>query len=158
MAKITLNLPESLKGVRFTKEERRRMELGILPDAAEKLAIKLAEKKFGQKFYPMPYNFKGWDIISKDGLIKIEVKQTSCLGTKTCLSIGAIWSKKDYCTHVMIIDFYNTTLSVSCIENNLFFSSNFHGKTKKWRWNKDYNRNNQPINTVLFMDNKINLN
>ena len=106
----------------------------------------------------MPYNFKGWDIISEDGLIKIEVKQTSCLGTKTSLSIGSVWSKKDYCTHVMIIDFYNTTLSVSCIENNLFFSSNFHGKTKKWRWNKDYNRNNQPINTVLFMDNKINLN
>ena len=97
MAKITLNLPESLKGVRFTKEERRRMELGILPDAAEKLAIKLAEKKFGQKFYPMPYNFKGWDIISEDGLIKIEVKQTSCLGTKTSLSIGSVWSKK--CLH-----------------------------------------------------------
>ena len=58
----------------------------------------------------------------------------------------------------MIIDFYNTTPSASCIENKLFFSSNFHGKKKVWRWNKDYNKNNQPINTLLFIENKINLN
>ena len=156
MATITLKLPDSLEGVRFTKEEKTRMELRILADAAEKLAIKLAEKKFGQKFYAMAYNFKGYDIKSKDGLIKIEVKQTSCLGTKTNLSIGAVWSKKEYCTHVMIIDFYNTTHPASCIENKLFFSSNFHGKTKKWRWNKDYNINNQTKNTTLFLKYKLN--
>ena len=158
MATITLKLPDSLEGVRFTKEEKTRMELRILADAAEKLAIKLAEKKFGQKFYPMPYNFKGYDIKSKDGLIKIEVKQTSCLGTKSDLSIGATWKKKGYNTHIMIFDFYNQPSRVSIIPENKFYSSNFHCKDKKWRFNKNYDKNCQPINTNLFLEHEVKLN
>ena len=119
MSKITYEL--TIKGLPYAiskerqedPEFKRNILLALFPECAESQAIVIAEKKFGQKFYPMPYNWKGWDIISEDKSIKIEVKQTSVMGTSSDLSINATWSKKDLCTHIMIFDFFNPTISIS---------------------------------------------
>ena len=58
MAKITLNIPDALSGIRFTKEQRRRFELSLLPEMAETHALNICEKHFGKKFKLGPYNSK----------------------------------------------------------------------------------------------------
>lgn len=136
-------------------EFKRNILLALYPECAESQAIIIAEKEFGQRFYPMPYNWKGWDIESDDKLIKIEVKQTSVKGNRTNLSIGSTHVKKGECTHIMIFDLYNEKYSISVIPHDEFFASDFHGKVKLWRWNKDYNINNQTKNTTLFLKYKI---
>tara|TARA_R110000796_G_scaffold249006_1_gene376363 strand:- start:354 stop:833 length:480 start_codon:yes stop_codon:yes gene_type:complete len=150
------DLPFSISEERQSDPEfKRNSRLALFPECAESEAIIIAKKKFGQKFNPMPYNWKGWDIISEDGSIRIEVKQTSVKGTKIDLTIGSTWHKKTYFTHIMIFDLYNEGLPTSIIPHDEFFASNFHGKTKLWRWNKDYNTKNQPINTPLFLKYKV---
>jgi len=147
-------------------EFRRNILLALYPECAESQAIIIAEKKFGQKFYPMPYNFPGWDIISEDKKIKVEVKQTSCLNTPKTLRVGSIWKKQGKCTHVMIFDFYNKDISISIIPHDEFFDldkSVFHGNVKQWRWNPEYkesiysNRYGNVVlhNTILFNKFKI---
>jgi len=145
-------------------EFRRNILLALLPECAESQAIIIAEKKFGQKFYPMPYNWKGWDIISEDKSIKIEVKQTSVMGTSSDLSINSTWPKKDLCTHIMIFDFFNPTISTSIIPHDEFFASKFHGESKLWRWNSDYKEKTYSTrygwtiqeNVLLFLKHKFN--
>ena len=155
MAKVTLQIPDNIPPI--NREARRRMERAILPELAESMAVGVCEKRFNVKFKQAKYNQNGFDITSECGKYKIEVKQTSCLGTKSDLSVGSTWSKKGHCTHIMIFDFYNA-YRVSIIPENEFFNSNFHGKNKLWRWNKNYNRNNQPINTNLFLKYEYNEN
>ena len=157
MNQINLNLPE---GVEETPELLKRCQLAILPETAEFHALHICQKYFNKEFNLGKYNSKGFDIISKDNSIRIEVKQTSCMGTKTDLSIGRTWVKKDICTHILILDYYNTPNRCSIIPQNKFFNtlfSKFHGKTKLWRWNKNYNIKNQPKNTSLFLKYEVKL-
>ena len=154
MNQINLNLPE---GIEVTPELSKRCQLSILPEIAEFHALYICQKHFNKPFKLGKYNSKGYDIISLDGSIIVEVKQTSCIGTKTDLSIGRTWVKKDICTHILILDYYNTPNRCSIIPQNEFFKSNFHGKTKLWRWNKNYNIKNQPKNTSLFLKYEIKL-
>jgi len=160
MAIISFEIPDNISHLKLSPTQEKNIKNKLrgqyLGEVAEVYAVELAEKIFGQKFHLASYNHKGWDIISEDGLIKIEVKQTSCLGTKTDLSIGSTWGKKGECTHIMIFDLYNEEHSISLIPHDKFFKSNFHGKVKLWRWNKDYNLNNQTRNTRLFLEYKIN--
>ena len=44
------------------------------------------------------------------------------------------------------------------IPENKFYSSNFHCKQKLWRFNKNYDKNCQPINTNLFLEHEVKLN
>ena len=155
MTKIEISIS---KGIKVTPELKRRIQLAALPEIAENYALSICEKHFGKKFKLASKNQHGYDIISECGTIKVEVKQTSCLGTKSDLSIGATWKKKGYNTHIMIFDFYNQPSRVSIIPENKFYDSNFHGKTKKWRFNKNYNKNCQPINTNLFLEYEVKLN
>ena len=154
MSKIEITIP---KGVLITPELVKRCQLAVLPQIAENYALSICEKHFGKKFKLAPSNQKGYDVISECETIKVEVKQTSCLGTTTDLSIGATWSKKGHNTHIMIFDFYNQSPRVSIIPENKFYNSNFHGKAKLWRFNKDYNKNNQSTNTNLFLNNEVKL-
>ncbi len=167
MNSITVsNLPFPISKERQKDPEfQRNILLALYPECAESQSVIIAEKKFGQKFYPMPYNYKGWDIISEDKLIKIEVKQTSVLGTKSHLTINSTWPKKGLCTHIMIFDFYNIkNISISIIPHDEFFASKFHGKSKLWRINKNLkgslflktkNTWKDHPNTILFNKYKI---
>jgi hypothetical protein len=162
---ITLtDLPFDIKK---SKDLEERIKLAILPDLAEENALELAEQYFGIPFKKGSYNKKGFDIVSifphpKLGIIKIEVKQTSCLGTKSHLSIGSVYQKEGEFTHLMIYDLYSPKIRkgnplVSLIEHDDFFNPNlslFHGKTKLWRWDYKY-ENNAPLNTSLFLKNLI---
>lgn len=148
MNKLEVKIPE---GVEITPELKKRCQLAVLPQIAENYALTICEKRFGKKFKLAPKNQKGYDVISECKNIKVEVKQTSCLGTKTCLSIGSIWGKKDNNTHIMIFDFYNKSSRISIMPANEFYNSDFHGKVKLWRWSKDYNKNNMSKNTNLFL-------
>ncbi len=165
MNSITIsNLPFPISKERQTNPEfLRNILIALYPECAESQAVIIAEKVFGQKFTSMPYNHKGWDIISEDGLIKIEVKQTSVLGTSSSLSINSTWPKKGLCTHMMIFDLYNKNISVSIIPHDEFFSSNFHGANKLWRFNKNLTKRNYSkkvgwndnYNTILFNKYKV---
>ena len=119
---------------------------------SRKLCFNICEKHFGKKFKLAPNNQKGYDLISECGTIEVEVKQTSCLGTKSHLSIGATWSKKGHNTHIMIFDFYNQSPRVSIIPEHKFYKSNFHGKAKLWSvLVKIIITSSQPTNTNLFL-------
>ena len=76
MATIKLNIPDALEGVKFTAEQIRRFELSLLPEMAEAHALGICEKKFGIKFKLGKYNSEGFDVVSVDGKIVVEVKQT----------------------------------------------------------------------------------
>ena len=152
MNELKIKIPE---GIKITPELIKRCQLAVLPQIAENYALSICEKHFGKKFKLAPNNQKGYDLISECGTIEVEVKQTSCLGTKSHLSIGATWSKKGHNTHIMIFDFYNQSPRASIIPEHKFYKSNFHGKAKLWRFSKDYNKNNQPTNTNLFLENEV---
>ena len=154
MNELKINIPE---GIKITPELIKRCQLAILPQIAENYALSICEKHFGKKFKLASNNQKGYDIISGCKTIEVEVKQTSCLGTGSDLSIGATWKKQGYNTHIMIFDFYHQFPRVSIIPENNFYNSNFHGNQKLWRWSKDYNKNNQSINTNLFLENEVKL-
>ena len=96
MATIKLNIPDALSKVKFTKEQRRRLELSLLPDMAEIHALGICKKKFGIEFHLGAYNSKGFDLISKDKSIIVEVKQTSSvMGNSKRLQIGGYKNKEN---------------------------------------------------------------
>ena len=85
MATIKLNIPD---GVSITPELVKRCQLAALPEIAEHHALSICEKYFGKKFKLGKYNSKGFDVISEDGTIIVEVKQTSSvMGNSKCLQI-----------------------------------------------------------------------
>jgi hypothetical protein len=149
------NLPFKVKQ---TSDLNRRIKLAILPELAEEKSIEMLEKHFNQKFTKGQYNSKGFDVISEDGSIIVEVKQTSCPHNKmkVNLQINSTWPKYKICTHMMIFDFYNDDVKVSLISHDDFFNSTFHGPTKIWRWDIDYGTRMKG-NTQLFLNNLVKL-
>ena len=161
MATITLNIPDALGKVKFTKEQLRRLELSLLPDMAEIHALEICKKKFGVKFHLGVYNSKGFDIISEDGSIIIEVKQTSCVmldGSKR-LQIQSFMNKKDKCTHILILD-YNSFKGCILEHDDFFYNTHHYPVPKMWRWDSEYNMkgsNRCAENTQWFLNNEIEL-
>ena len=166
MASITLPLPDAFNGNRFTKEQKRRLSLSLLPDLAEVLSLSICEKYFKCKFVLGAYNSKGYDIVSEDGKYVVEVKQTSRLKQENILRIQNVWHKKDICTHILVFDFYNTSNRCSIIPNGEFFNSDFD-KGKHWLWDAEYGKGmlpkwNRPSkrcneNTQLFLKYEVEL-
>ena len=161
MATITLNIPDALKGVEFTPEQLRRLELSLLPEIAEAHAIKICEKKFGVKFLLGKYNSEGFDVISEDGTIIVEVKQTSCVmpdGSKR-LQIQSFMNKLNKCTHILILDYHS--FKGCLLTHNDFFYNSHHYPTKSfWRWDSEYNMAGSKRcaeNTKWFLNNLIEL-
>ena len=159
MATITLNIPDALKGVKFTAEQIRRCELSLLPELAEAHALKICEEKFGIEFKLGKYNSKGFDVISIDGEIVVEVKQTSCVmpdGSKR-LQIGAFWSKKNRCTHILILD-YNSNKGCILEHDDFFYNTHHYPNTEFWRWDSEYNKKGSTRcreNTEWFLNNLV---
>ena len=93
MKKLEINIPDSVK---ITPELIKRIQLASLPEIAEHHALIICEKHFNKKFKLGEYNSKGFDIISEDGTIIVEVKQTSSvMGNSKRLQIQSYKSKKD---------------------------------------------------------------
>ena len=160
MATITLNIPDALKGVKFTPEQIRRFELSLLPEMAEAHALGICEKKFGVKFKLGAYNSKGFDVMSEDKNIVVEVKQTSAvMGSSKRLQIGSYNSKKNLCTHILILDYYSNRCAI--IEHDDFFYKTHHyNSNAAWRWDSEYNMkgsNRCAENTQWFLNNEIRL-
>ena len=160
MAKITLNIPDALSGIRFTKEQRRRFELSLLPEMAETHALNICEKHFGKKFKLGPYNSKGFDIVSEDGIIIVEVKQTSSvMGNSKRLAIQSYKSKKGIMTHILILD-YNSNRGCILEHDDFFNKTQHHANKTSWKWDSEYNMkgsNRCAENTQWFLDNEIKL-
>jgi hypothetical protein len=128
-------------------------------DRAEEYAKIICKKHFGKVFkLANTTTQKGFDIISEDGELIIEVKQTSRPHSDKVvnLQIGSTWGKKNICTHILIMDLYNNPIKVSIIPHDKFFNSKFYGKVKMWRWDIDYGTRIKE-NTKLFIDNLIKL-
>ena len=157
MATINLNIPE---GVPVTDELIKRIQLAALPEIAEHHALGICKKYFGKKFKLGKYNSIGFDVISEDGTIVVEVKQTSSvMGSSKRLQIGSYKSKKDVMTHILILD-YNS--NKGCIlEHDVFFNKTHHYNSgKSWRWDSEYNMkgsNRCSENTQWFLNNEIEL-
>ena len=157
MTKIEINIPD---GVPITPELVKRCQLASLPEIAEHHALSICEKHFGKKFILGEYNSKGFDVISEDGTIIVEVKQTSSImGNSKRLQIGSYKSKKDVMTHILILD-YNS--NKGCIlEHDVFFNKTHHyNSSKNWRWDSEYNMkgsNRCAKNTEWFLKNEVKL-
>jgi len=157
MATIKLNIPD---GVSITPELIKRCQLAALPEIAEHHALSICEKYFGKKFKLGKYNSKGFDVISEDGTIIVEVKQTSSvMGNSKRLQIGSYKSKKNIMTHILVLD-YNS--NKGCIlEHDVFFNKTQHHANKtSWKWDSEYNMkgsNRCSENTQWFLNNEIEL-
>ena len=148
MNTITINLPN---GIKATPELIERINLAVKPDIAESHAILICQREFGQSFKVASYNTKGFDVVSEDGTIIVEVKQTSKPHSKAhvLLQANSTWPKYGICTHMLILDYYNVKNRCSIIPHDEFFASKFHGPTKTWRWDIDYGTR-MSENTNLF--------
>lgn len=161
MATITLNIPDALKDVKFTPEQIRRFELSLLPEIAEAHALKICEKKFGVKFNLGKYNSEGFDVMSEDESIVVEVKQTSCVmpdGSKR-LQIQSFMNKEGKCTHILILD-YNSFRGCILEHDDFFYNTHHYPVAKMWRWDSEYNMkgsNRCAENTQWFLNNEIEL-
>ena len=128
---------------------------------AEAHALKICGKKFGKKFKLGKYNSKGFDVMSEDETIVIEVKQTSCVmpdGSKR-LQIQAFASKKDKCTHILILD-YNSFKGCILEHDDFFYNTHHYPEAAFWRWDSEYNMKGSKrcaINTQWFLGNSIEL-
>ena len=138
---------------------------------AEDLVRHFANIKFNKKFQMANVsNQKGYDVISEDGEIKIEVKSTSSLAAKSkILRINRVLGKKDLCTHIAAVEFYNKELMhprISIIPHDEFFASNVSPGTDGlgiWNWDSEYGDiihetawgPRQKINTKLFLEYEI---
>ncbi len=148
MNAISFEVP---KGIEITEDLIKRCQLAILPELAESHALSICKKHFGVEFKLGEYNSKGFDLISLDGSIVVEVKQTSKPHNKAHvnLQIQSTWPKYGICTHMLILDYYNFPNRCSIIPHDVFFDSTFHGATRIWRWDIDYG-NRMWGNTTLF--------
>ena len=161
MATITLKIPDVLAGVNFSTEQIRRFELSLLPEMAEAHALKICEKKFGTKFKLGKYNSEGFDVMSVDEIIVVEVKQTSCVlndGSKR-LQIQSFMNKLGKCTHILILDY--SSFKGCILEHDDFFYNTHHYPTKAfWRWDSEYNMKGSKRcaeNTKWFLNNLVEL-
>ena len=156
MTTIKLNIPD---GISITPELIKRCQLAALPEIAEHHALSICEKHFGKKFKLGKYNSKGFDVISEDGTIIVEVKQTSSLmGNSKRLQIVSYKSKKTIMTHILILDYYSNR---GCIlEHDDFFHNTKHHINGSWKWDSEYNMegsNRCAENTEWFLNNEIEL-
>ena len=103
MNELKIKIPE---GIEITPEFRKRIQLAILPEIGEHHALSICEKYFGKKFILGKYNSIGFDVLSEDGTIIVEVKQTSSImGNSKRLQIGSYKSKRNIMTHILILDY-----------------------------------------------------
>ena len=149
-------------------------KIGVMKKASEVIAEDLvrhfANIKFNKKFQMANVpNQKGYDVISKDGKIKIEVKSTSSSQAKKILRIGRVLGKKNQCTHIAVVEFYNKELMhprISIIPHDEFFASNVVPGTDnlgRWNWDSEYGDMihetawgpRQETNTKLFLEYEI---
>jgi hypothetical protein len=160
MATITLNIPDALKGVQFTTEQIRRFELSLLPEMAEAHALGICKKKFGMKFKLGDYNSKGFDVISNDTSIVVEVKQTSAvMNLSKRLQIGSYNSKENLCTHILILDYYSNRCAI-LEHDDFFYKTHQNEGSSGWRWDSEYNMNGSTRckeNTEWFLKNEVEL-
>ena len=157
MATITVQIPD---GVPITSELKKRIQLASLPEITEHHALSICERKFGVKFKLGVYNSKGFDIISEDESIVIEVKQTSSvMSSSKRLAIGSYKSKKNIMTHILILD-YNSNKGCILEHDDFFNKTQHHANKTSWKWDSEYNMkgsNRCAENTQWFLDNEIKL-
>ena len=136
MNELKINIPD---GIPITPELVKRIQLAALPEIAEHHALSICEKHFGKKFKLGKYNSKGFDVMSEDGTIIVEVKQTSSvMGISKRLQIGSYKSKKGVMTHILILDYYSNRGCI--IKHDDFFNKTHHYNSGKfWRWDSEYN-------------------
>ena len=149
-------------------------KIGVMQKAsqvyAEDLVRHFANIKFNKKFQMANVsNQKGYDVISEDGEIKIEVKSTSSLAAPKTLRINRVLGKKNKCTHIAAVEFYNKELMhprISIIPHDEFFASNVVPGSSNlglWNWDSEYGDMihetawgpRQEINTKLFLEYEI---
>jgi len=162
MVNITFQIPEGLENIKLDPKREQTLINKIrgqyLGELAEQHAITICEKHFNTKFILGSCNNKGFDVVSEDKTIVVEVKQTSNPHNfkKVNLQILSTWPKYGLCTHILILDYYNSPNRCSIIPHDEFFESTFHGATGMWRWDIDYG-DRMWGNTRLFKKHEVEL-
>ena len=157
-----------MKRYKQSKEITERIHRAVSQVKAEDMVRHYANELFGKEFILAPAGNKGFDVISKDGTIKIEVKSTSALQAPKTLRIGRLNIKRGKCTHIAVVDFYKRYENprISIIPHDEFFASNITpGNENKglWNWDCEYGSKNtargprQEQNTKLFLKHEVKL-
>jgi|TARA_B100000085_G_scaffold167918_1_gene152787 hypothetical protein len=165
MAIISFEIPDSVSHLKLSPTQEKNIKNKLrgqyLGEIAEAHAIRICEKKFGVKFNLGKYNSEGFDVISEDGSIVVEVKQTSCVmpdGSKR-LQIQSFMNKFGKCTHILILDY--SSFKGCILEHDDFFYNTHHYPTKSfWRWDSEYNMKGSKRcaeNTKWFLNNLVEL-
>mgnify|MGYP007047648424 CR=1 FL=1 len=157
MNELKIKIPE---GIELTPEFKKRIQLAILPEIAEHHALSICEKHFGKKFILGKYNSIGFDVLSEDGTIIVEVKQTSSvMGNSKRLQIGSYKTKKNIMTHILILD-YNSGRGCILEHDDFFNKTQHHADEASWKWDSEYNMkksNRCAENTKWFLNNEVKL-
>jgi hypothetical protein len=157
MPVVKIKIPE---GIEVTSELIKRIQLAALPEIGEHHALSICEKHFGKKFKLGKYNSIGFDVISEDGTIIVEVKQTSSLmGNTKRLQIGSYRTKKNIMTHILILD-YNSGKGCILEHDDFFNKTLHHADEASWKWDSEYNMkgsNRCSENTQWFLNNLVQL-
>jgi|TARA_B110000259_G_C13696305_1_gene274462 hypothetical protein len=155
MNELKITIPE---GIKITPELIRRIQLAALPEIAEHHALGICKKYFGKKFKIGKYNSIGFDIISEDGTIIVEVKQTSSvMGISKRLQVTSYKSKKTIMTHILIID-YNSNRGCILEHDDFFNKTQHQANEASWKWDSEYNMkesNRCEKNTKWFLDKEV---
>ena len=165
MTIISFEIPDSVSHLKLSPTQEKNIKNKLrgqyLGEIAEAHAIRICEKKFGVKFNLGKYNSEGFDVISEDGSIVVEVKQTSCVmpdGNKR-LQIQSFMNKFGKCTHILILDY--SSFKGCILEHDDFFYNTHHYPTKSfWRWDSEYNMKGSKRcaeNTKWFLNNLVEL-
>lgn len=157
MTVVKIKIPE---GIEITSEFQKRIQLALLPQIAEHHALSICEKRFGKKFKLGKSYSIGFDVISEDGTIIVEVKQTSSImGNSKRLQIGSYKSKKGVMTHILILD-YNSNRGCILEHDDFFYKTHHYNSGCGWRWDSEYNMkgsNRCSENTQWFLNNLVQL-
>ena len=155
-----LTLPEI--GIKYSKDIRKRMLKKVLSLAAEDLAREIYEDREGQKFNLAANGKAGYDIISEDGKIRVEVKSCHSLHGRQLLRVGNIYTKFEKCDEVVIVDFFNDLNNplVALIPHDTFYDSHITAGSGGglWSWDADYfqgeyvGKMRAEVNTKVFLE------
>ena len=157
-----------MKRYKESKEIKERIDRAVSQVRSEDMIRHYASELFGKEFILSPTGQTGFDVISKDKTIKIEVKSTSALQAPKTLRIKSLNIKRDKCTHIAVVDFYKSYEHprISIIPHDEFFASNVTAGNKNsgiWNWDCEYGSKNtargprQEQNTKLFLKHEVKL-
>ena len=165
---VTFKIPEILDQFKFNDFEYEslinKFRSNYIAEASELYAMKLCKREFDIEFTkPTSRGNAGFDIISIDEKIKVEVKQTSSPWNgknNPTIGISSLGSKKGKCDWIIVMDFFSVTSPrVSLIPEDVMFSGYAVRQGSKdnnaFLWDSTYKGKVRPDQTEVFLKYEI---